>query len=404
LDVHRIRALFPQLKTEVRGQPFIYFDNAATTLKPTPVITTMTKYYQHEVANIHRGAHFFGNQGTERYEKVRDQVARFLNASTSDEIVFTKGTTEGLNMIAQSYAREQLQPGDEILLTEVEHHSNIVPWQIVAQQRDLKIRVLPILDSCQWDMARLNEFLTERTKLVSISHISNVTGLIHPIEQVIARARAVGAVTVIDAAQAIFDLPIDVQKLDCDFLVFSGHKILGPFGVGVVFARKKILEAMVPYQSGGSMISKVSFAKTSFLPPPQKFEAGTPNVVGVIGLGAAVEYVDFLGRSAIHEHKQQLRQQLEQALADIPHLRVFGQGPHKTSVCSFEIAGVHPSDIGQILDEQGIAVRTGHLCAQPLADRLGVAGFVRASLSIYNTADEIQQFAHSLKKAQELFN
>ncbi len=400
MNIENIRSHFAQLSSQVRGHPLIYFDNAATTLKPRVVTETMEKYNSMSAANIHRGAHYFGNEGTEKYEAVRTHVAQFINARSNREIIFTKGTTESLNLIAQSYVRKFLKPGDEILLTEVEHHSNIVPWQIIAQEKDLIIRVLPILDNGQWDLSRAP--ISEKTKLVSAAHISNVTGLIYPIEQLIAAAKKVGAVTVVDAAQSIAALKTDVQKLDCDFLAFSGHKIFGPFGVGVLYGREALLNQMPPYQSGGSMIADVSFGGTTYLNAPYRFEAGTPNISGVLGLGAALDFVDQQKLESLCDYKHHLGKKFEEAIQS-EEVNIYGSGGEKTSVTSFSVPGVHPSDAAHILDQQGIAVRAGHLCAQPLMTRFGVSGLMRASLSIYNTEDEIFKFIRAFKKSREMF-
>lgn len=400
-DVDAIRAQFPQLAVQVYEKPLIYFDNAATTLKPQSVINTVSEMYTHEIANIHRGAHYLGSQGTERYEQARKKVAGLIHAKSESEIVFTRGTTESLNLLAATVGAD-FKPGEEILITEVEHHSNIVPWQQLAKQKNMKLQVLPVLDSGQWDMSKLDQLLNPRTRLVACTHISNITGLIYPVEQMIARAKQVGAVTVLDAAQSVADIPIDVQKLDCDFLAFSGHKMFGPFGVGVLFGKSERLAQLPPYQTGGSMISDVQFEQTAFLPPPFRFEAGTPNVSGVIGLGTAVDFLTELGLDSIHKRKRVLCDQLENQMREIGGIKIYGQGKEKTAVVSFTMENCHAADVAQILDRQGIAIRTGHLCAQPLMKHFGVAGLARASLSVYNTEHEITAFCHGLRKAKEL--
>ena len=401
MNIESLRAQFPQLAVQVYERPLIYFDNAATTLKPQSVIDVMDEMYQREIANIHRGAHYLGSQGTERYEQARKKVAAFLNAKSESEIIFTRGTTESLNLLAATLSGK-FAMGDELLITEVEHHSNIVPWQILAERAQLRLKVLPILDSGQWDLSRLNELLNERTRLVACTHISNVTGLIYPVNEIIARAKEVGALTVLDAAQSAADIPLDVQELDCDFLAFSGHKVFGPFGIGVLYGKSWHLEGLPPYQSGGSMISEVTFEKTTYMPPPFRFEAGTPHVTGAIGLGVAINFLQEMGLRDLHRRKTELRAKLESQMRAIGGIRIFGEGLQKTSIISFTMDGCHPGDLAQILDRQGVAIRSGHLCAQPLMKRWGVAGLARVSLSIYNTDNEIEIFCQGLRKAKEM--
>lgn len=401
-DVVKVRNQFPQIQSTAYDRPLVYLDSAATALKPQSVIEVMDRFYLRETANIHRGAHYFGNLGTQNYEDVRKTVMTFLGARAETEIVFTKGTTDGLNLIAHSFGRSELKPGDEILLTQVEHHSNIVPWQMLAKEKDLKIRVLPVLDSGQWDIEVLGQFLGPQTRLVAMSHVSNVTGLVHPVDRVIRRAREVGAITVIDAAQSVTDLAVDVQSMGCDFLVFSAHKLFGPFGVGILYGREELLAKMPPYQGGGSMISNVTFEETTFLPTPHRFEAGTPNIAGVLALKPAIDFVLSLGFEGIHQHKLSLLNAFEQRLRDETDAKIFGEGDEKSGICSFLIPHLHPGDLGALLDRSGVAIRTGHLCAQPLMNRFGVQGLMRVSFSIYNDASDIDSFFAALHKAREL--
>ncbi len=397
-----VRAEFPQLGLKVNGVRPVYLDSAATTLKPRAVIDRLQHFYSYECANVHRGAHWLSDRATSAYEEARQKVARFLGAERDSEIVFTRGTTEGLNLIAHSFGRPFLQPGDEILLTQLEHHSNILPWQLLAQEKGLKLKVAPIHPSGELVEEEFEALLTNQTKLVSFTHVSNGLGTILPIQKMIQSAQKVGAVTVVDAAQSVSFLPLRVRDLGCDFLVFSGHKLFGPYGVGALYGRHQWLEQMPPYQSGGSMISKVSFAKSDFLPPPQRFEAGTPHIAGAIGLGAAIDFVQALGLEAIESHEQRLLTMATEELKQMGGVRLFADLDHKASILSFLMEGTHPSDVGAMLDQQAVAVRAGHHCNQPLWDFYQVPGTVRASFSLYNDEEDVERWIVALKKAKEM--
>lgn len=400
----RCRVNFPQLQVKVHNQPLLYLDSAATTLKPTPVIQALEQYYRQEVANVHRGAHWLSDQGTFKYEEARTKVQKFINAKSPNEIIFTKGTTEGLNLLARSYAGHFLQKGDEILLTEMEHHSNIVPWQLVAEEKGLKIQVVPINERGELIWGEFTKSLNKKTKLVSFVSCSNALGTLNPVAEMIAEVKRVcEAVTVVDAAQSVSARPTDVQSWDCDFMVFSGHKIFGPTGIGVLYGREDLLNKMPPYQGGGSMISQVSFTKTSYLPAPQRFEAGTPHIAGAIGLAAALDYVQQLGFGVIQQHEEALLTEAEIKLSQIPGLKWIGQPQQRLNILSFLIEGIHPSDIGQVLDQMGVAVRTGHHCCQPIMDYFKIPGTVRASFSVYNSVEDVDRLYQALLKARGLF-
>lgn len=402
-DLARIRSEFPTLRREVRGRPLIYLDNAASTLKPQPVIDRITRYYENEVSNVHRGAHFLAEQGTIAYEDARERVARYLNASTSSEIVFTRGTTESVNLVAQTYGRAHFAPGDEIVLSELEHHSNIVPWQMIAEEKGCRIRVIPVTDAGEIDFDAFTALLSSKTKMVAISWCSNTLGTITDVARFARAAHSVGAKIFVDAAQAVQHQKTDVQALDCDFLAFSGHKIYGPYGIGVLYGKAELLEAMPPYQGGGSMIAEVTFEKTTYARPPQRFEAGTPAISGAIGLGAAIEYVEALGLENIERHEQTLLASATERLMSIPGLRIIGQAPKKAAILSFVIDGIHPSDIGGLIDQDGVAIRAGHHCTQPLMRRLGVPATARASFSVYNSQQDVEALYRALVKAKEFF-
>lgn len=397
-DVESIRKDFPILSREAGKHPFVYLDNAATSQKPRAVIERLTRYYESENANVHRGIHSLSQIATEAYEASRQTIAQAVNATSADDIVFVRGTTEGINLVAQSFARPRLRAGDEILLTEMEHHANIVPWQIVAEQTGAVIKVIPVNEVGELDLSDLENLLSERTRILSFVHTSNALGTINPAETLIARARQVGAHVLVDAAQLLPHSRVDVQALDCDFLVFSGHKVYGPTGIGVLYGKPELLQSMPPYQGGGDMIAKVSFSGTTFKAPPTRFEAGTPHIAGVIGLGAAFEYLSRQNFSALKAHEQSLLTYGTQALGSISGLRIIGQAAKKISVLSFVIDGIHPNDIATWLDEQGIAVRTGHHCTMPLMERFGISGTVRASVAFYNTQSELERFVSVLEK------
>jgi cysteine desulfurase / selenocysteine lyase len=402
-DVARIRADFPILREVVHGHPLVYLDNANTTQKPQQVLDALDHYYRHDNANIHRATHLLSERATKAYEGTRAKVQRLVNAAHSREIVFTRGCTDSINLVAQSWARSNLEAGDEILVTWMEHHSNIVPWQLVCQQTGATLKVVPITDGGELDLDAFRTLLTERTKLLALIHVSNALGTINPVADLVAAARAVGAVTLVDGAQAIPHLPVDVQALGCDFYAFSGHKMYGPTGTGILYGRQALLEAMPPYQGGGDMIASVTFEKTDYNVLPYKFEAGTPNIAGFVGLGAAVDYLTGLDRAAALEYEDAVLAYATERVAAIPGVRVVGQAPHKTSVLSFVLDGVHPHDIGTILDAEGIAVRTGQHCAQPVMDRYGITATVRASVAIYNTRAEIDALVDGMHKVREVF-
>lgn len=397
-SVDDIRAQFPILQTKIGKYPLVYFDNGATSQKPQVVIDCINHYYSAENANIHRGVHHLSQVSTTNYENARKTIQAYLNAEKSEEIIFTKGTTDGINLIAQSFGR-MLTAGDEILITEMEHHSNIVPWQMVAQERGLVVKYIPINEAGELKLDVLDELLTDRTKIVSVTHVSNALGTINPIEKIIEASHKKGAKVVIDAAQSLQHFKVDVQALDCDFMVFSGHKIFGPTGVGILYGKEELLNAMPPYQGGGDMIKTVSMKETTYNDLPHKFEAGTPNIVGGIGLGKAIEWLSSFDLAAIQAHENDLLAYATTALQTIPNIEIYGTAAHKSSTISFLIEGTHPYDIGTLLNQQGIAVRTGHHCAQPIMDFFEIPGTIRASFSFYNTRGEIDQFINALKKA-----
>lgn len=397
-SVDDIRAQFPILQTKIGKYPLVYFDNGATSQKPQVVIDCIDQYYSAENANIHRGVHHLSQVSTTNYENARKTIQAYLNAEKSEEIIFTKGTTDGINLIAQSFGR-MLNAGDEILITEMEHHSNIVPWQMVAQERGLVLKYIPINEAGELKLEVLEELLTDRTKLVSVTHVSNALGTINPIEKIIEAAHKIGAKVVIDAAQSLQHFKVDVQALDCDFMVFSGHKIFGPTGVGILYGKADLLNAMPPYQGGGDMIKTVSMKATTYNDLPHKFEAGTPNIVGGIGLGKAIEWLSSLDLLAIQAHENDLLAYATSALEAIPNLKIYGTAAHKSSTISFLIEGTHPYDIGTLLNQQGVALRTGHHCTQPIMDFFEIPGTIRASFSFYNTREEIDHFINALKKA-----
>lgn len=393
-----IRSQFPLLKAKVYGKPLIYFDNAATTQKPQKVIDRISAYYSAENSNIHRGVHHLSQVATQDYEDARIRIKNYIGATKENEIIFTKGTTDGINLIASSYG-ELMKKGDEVLISAMEHHSNIVPWQLLAERKGIVLKIIPIHQDGTLDMKGFEEMLNNRTKLVSITHISNTLGTINPIETIIERAHEFGAKVLVDGAQSIQHGEVNVAQLDCDFFVFSGHKIFGPTGIGVLYGKASLLESMPPYQGGGDMIKRVSFEKTSYNELPFKFEAGTPNIVGGIALGAAVKFMESIDTEKAFPYEKKLLSYAENELAGIQDLKVYGTSTLKTSLVSFNVGKIHPFDIGTLLDKQGIAVRTGHHCTQPLMDFYGIPGTIRASFSIYNTKEEVDTFTHALKRA-----
>ena len=402
-SIENIRAQFPILAQKVNGRDLVYFDNAATSQKPYTVIERIDNYYKNENANIHRGVHYLSQKATEDYESARNIIGTYLNAADTSEIIFTKGTTDGINLIASSYG-SMLNEGDEILISAMEHHSNIVPWQLLETQRGIKLRIIPIHENGEIDMDAYNEMLNSKTKLVSVTHISNTLGSINPIGEIIDKAHAVGAKVLIDGAQSIQHDQIDLKALNCDFFVFSGHKVFGPTGIGVLYGKSEILNLMPPYQGGGDMIEKVSFEKTTFNVLPFKFEAGTPNIVGGIALGEAFNFLKSLNFNELHEHEMNLLKYAEEELNKIDNIRIIGTAKNKTSVISFNVGELHPFDIGTLLDKQGFAVRTGHHCTQPLMDFYKIPGTIRVSFSVYNTKQEIDLFLIALKKAIDILS
>ena len=404
LDVDRIRRDFPILGRQVRGKPLVYLDNAATSQKPQIVIDALTRYYSTVNSNIHRGVHYLSEQATQEYEGVRSKVRQLLNAGDDREIIFVRGTTEGINLVAQSYGGQNVGEGDEIIISAMEHHSNIVPWQILCQQRGARLRVIPMNDDGELLMDEYERLLGPRTKLVSLVHVSNSLGTVNPVEQVVEMAHSHGVPVLLDGAQSTPHMQVDVQALGCDFFTFSGHKIYSPTGIGALYGRTDLLEAMPPYQGGGDMIKSVTFEKTLYNSLPYKFEAGTPNIAGVIGLGAAIDYVAEVGLDRIAAREQELLEYGTECLSGIGGLRLIGTAREKASILSFVLEGVHPHDIGTVLDTEGIAVRTGHHCTQPVMERMGVPATVRASLAFYNTKEEIDVLVKGIDKVLEVFS
>jgi cysteine desulfurase/selenocysteine lyase len=403
LDVDRLRQDFPILSQRVRGKPLVYLDNAATSQKPRRVIDAVSRFYASENANIHRGVHYLSEQATVAYDAVRGRVARFLNAALPTEVVFTRGTTEGINLVAQSWARSRLRSGDEILITEMEHHSNIVPWHLVASQTGAVIRAVPVMQTGELDLAAFDRLLTDRTRILALTHVSNALGTINPVRWMVARAREREVVTVVDGAQSVPHLPIDVQNLGCDFFAFSGHKVLGPTGVGVLYGRADRLEAMGPWQGGGDMIETVTLEGSTFAPPPARFEAGTPMIAEVIGLGAALEYVEDVGHAALGAWEEELLGYATEQVRELAGVRLIGTAREKAAVLSFVVEGVHPHDVGAVLDDDGIAIRAGHHCAQPLMRRFGLPATARASFAFYNTRDEVDALVRGLRRVRSVF-
>jgi cysteine desulfurase/selenocysteine lyase len=399
----KVRAQFPALKQKVHGRDLVYLDSAATTLKPEAVAERVYRFNQNEISNVHRGAHFLADKATESYENARASVARFLNAKSSEEIVFVRGTTEAINLVAHSYGRHFLQAGDEILITEMEHHANIVPWQLIAEEKKLKVQVARVKDNGELDLEDYRSKLNSKTKLVAFTACSNILGTVNDMKLLTAEAHKVGAVVLVDGAQIVSQEPVDVQAIGCDFFVFSGHKLFAPFGIGVLYGKKQILETMPPYQGGGSMIANCSFLGTTYNDVPFRFEAGTPNVEGAVGLATALEFLKGIPFEKIQAHKAELMKRATDGLLEMPKVTIVGRAAHKGPVLSFNMAGAHHSDIGQILDQQGIAVRAGHHCTQPLMDRFKIPGTVRASFSIYNNMKDVETFLAAMQKAQELF-
>lgn len=399
----KIRDDFPILKTKIHDKPLIYFDNAATTLKPNSVVDTIADHYRYKTSNVHRAIHTLSEQATIAFENTRDKVKQLINAKEKSEIIFTRGTTDSINLVAQSYGRHFLKKGDEILISHMEHHSNIVPWQILCEEKGCELKIIPINDDGEIIFEEFLKSLNAKTKLVSITHISNTLGTINPVKQIIETAHKHNALVVIDGAQAIAHTRVDVQDLDCDFYAFSGHKMFGPTGIGVLYGKAELLNQMPPADGGGDMIDTVTFEKTTYNVTPHKFEAGTPHVAGVIGLGAAVDYLNHLSLEKISEYEKTLSDYATKALQNIEGLRLIGTAKNKIAILSFVIEGTHPHDLGTLLDMEGIAIRTGHHCTQPLMQRFGVSATARVSLSVYNTKEEIDIFAKALQKVKGLF-
>lgn len=399
INIEKVRGDFPILHTEVNGKPLVYLDNAASSQKPQQVIDAISDYYSNYNANIHRGVHHLAALATEAYENSRKFIAEFIGAGAKEEIIFTAGTTDGLNLLAYTLGRSILKKGDEILITEMEHHSNIVPWQLACEYNGAKLKVLPMSDEGELDMEAYENFLSEKTKIVSLVHVSNSLGTINPVKEMIAKAKAIGAKTIIDGAQSAPHMKVNVQDLDCDFYVFSGHKTCGPTGSGILYGKERELEQLPPFRGGGEMIETVSFEKTTYNSLPYKFEAGTPNIEGGIVLGTALQYMNDIGMENIADYEYQLHQYQEEELLKIDGLHFYGSAENKASLTSFLVDGVHPYDLGALLDQMGIAVRTGHHCTQPIMDRYGIPGTVRSSLAFYNNHEDVNRLVEGVKKA-----
>lgn len=404
LDAGKVREDFPILKQLINGNPLVYLDNAATTQKPQPVIDALVSYYSTLNSNVHRGVHTLSQRATDDYEEARSKIRQFINAEDDHEIIFVRGTTEGINLVAQSFGRENIQQGDEIIISAMEHHSNIVPWQMLCQERGATLRVIPIDDTGELLLDEYGALLNSRTKLVSVVHVSNALGTINPAKQIVQMAHDRGVPVLLDGAQAVPHCPVDVRDLDCDFYVFSGHKLYGPTGIGVLYGKAELLEAMPPYQGGGEMIRSVTFEKTLYNVLPHKFEAGTPNIAGSIGLGAAIDYITELGMDRIWAHEHQLLEYGTKLLSGLSNVRIIGTAQEKSGILSFVMDGIHPHDIGTILDSEGVAIRTGHHCAQPLMDRFGISATARASLALYNTKEELDVMVKAIDRVNEVFS
>jgi len=402
-DVNRIRKEFPILKTLIHGKPLCYLDNAATTQKPQKVIDSLMEYYTLTNSNIHRGVHTLSEKATAAFEEARMKVKNYLNAESTKEIIFTRGTTESINLVANSFGRTNLNRGDEIIITGMEHHSNIVPWQLIASEKEAVLKVVPITDKGELILEDFEKLITDRTKIISVVYVSNALGTINPVEKIIEIAHSHGIPVLLDAAQAVSHFPVDVKKLDCDFLAFSGHKLYGPTGIGVLYGKERLLEQMPPFMGGGDMISKVTFAKTTYNELPFKFEAGTSNIADAIGLGAAIDYINSIGFDAISKYEKLVLDYATEKLSHIKELTIIGTAPEKSSVISFVVKNIHPHDVGTFLDYEGIAVRTGHHCTQPLMERFNIPATSRASFAIYNTIEEADMLTQGIEKVIEAF-
>ncbi len=402
-DVSQVRKDFPILEEKIYDKPLVYLDNGATTQRPLTVIDKMTEYYLRYNSNVHRGVHYLSNKCTDANEEAREIVRKFINAAFTEELIFTRGTTESINLVAHSFGEAFINEGDEIIVTEMEHHANIVPWQMLCDRKKAVLKVVPFNDKGELDMEVFGKLLNERVKLVGVAYVSNVLGTVNPVKQIIDAAHARGAYVLVDGAQAIQHIPVDVQGLDCDFFAFSGHKIYGPTGIGVLYGKKSLLEQMPPWQGGGEMIKEVRFEKTTYNELPFKFEAGTPDFIGVIGLGEALEYVNRIGLDGIARYEHELLGYAMEQIRRIPGIILYGEAAEKSSVISFGIEGIHPFDLGTLLDKMGIAVRTGQLCAEPVMQHYGVTAMARASIAMYNTREEIDVFCAGLKKIEQIF-
>tara|TARA_R110001592_G_scaffold363248_6_gene682314 strand:+ start:9628 stop:10875 length:1248 start_codon:yes stop_codon:yes gene_type:complete len=402
-DANQVRRDFPILEQQINGHPLVYLDNAATTQKPECVIEAISHFYRHDNANVHRGVHTLSDRATQAFEQARKTVATFLGSPRSEQVIWTSGTTAGINLVAYSWGRSNLQPGDRILVSWLEHHSNIVPWQLVAAATGAEVVPIPVTDNGEIDLDALDSLLDSRVKLVAVNHVSNALGTVNPLTDIISRAKAVGALVLVDGAQSVAHWPVNLSTLGCDFYVMSGHKLFGPTGIGVLWGRESLLEAMPPFMAGGEMIERVSFPETTFNQLPFKFEAGTPNMAGAIGLAAAIDYLGTIDREAAAAHEAALLDRSIELAGEVEGLRRIGTPAHSAGIFSFLLEGTHPSDVGMLLDQQGIAVRTGHHCAQPLMERLGIPGTVRASYSIYNTQDDVTRLFEGIHKAKSLF-
>ena len=399
LDIQKIRSDFPILSREVNGHPLVYFDNGASSQKPQQVIDVISRYYQYENSNIHRGIHTLSQEATDAYEQARKTIQHFINAKHEHEIIFTKGTTDAINLVASSFGKKYLNEGDEIIISAMEHHSNIVPWQIACEDKGAILKVVPINDKGEFLFDEFEKLLSEKTKLVAITHVSNTLGTINPVKQIIDKAHEKGALVLIDGAQAVPHTKVDVQELNCDFYAFSGHKMFGPTGVGILYGKEDLLNDLPPYQGGGDMIKTVTFEKTTYNELPHKFEAGTPNIIGGIGLAAAVDYINKIGIDKIEAYEHELLNYATKQIKQIEGVRIIGEAEKKASVLSFLVEGTHPTDIGTIIDKLGIAIRTGHHCTEPLMNRFNIPGTARASFAFYNTFEEIDTFINALKRA-----
>ncbi|WAM27664.1 cysteine desulfurase [Myxococcus sp. NMCA1] len=402
-DVKQVREDFPILHQEVRGRPLVYLDSAATAQKPQAVIDALVRFYQHDNANVHRGVHVLSERATEAYEGARETVRRFINARDVKEVVFVRGTTEAINLVAQTYGRKHIGAGDEVLITQMEHHANIVPWRMLCEQTGAVLKVIPVDDRGELVLDAVDALLTERTRILAVTHVSNALGTVAPVKELTRRAHAKGIPVLVDGAQAVTHFPVDVQDLGCDFYAFSGHKMFGPTGIGVLYGRKELLEAMPPYQGGGDMILSVTMEKVTYNRVPYRFEAGTPNLEGAVGLAAAIRYLEALGMENVAAHDRELLAYATQALESVPGLRMVGTAREKSGVLSFMLADVHPHDVGTILDREGICIRTGHHCAQPVMQHFKVPATSRASLALYNTREDVDALVRGLHKVLEVF-